>query len=326
MRGTIALRNSLSNAEGVSDDVLMSALLLNMYEGVVSFMSAKQNVSPHIKGTPALVECRKRLPLSTGTSQKVLLGARSQVISRALSSGERVPSNVSSWIEVARDVPVTPGSQLDELELEVANLRASSTLQSRGTERAAGELRKAVELDQRLAAWMNALPDDWIPVRVFGAYCIPESVRESGVYHNYCDVYRSVFAANMINSYRCSRIKLQLTILDHLKHHNTVSDTPSMLPLEIIQEMADEICASVPFHLGNRIKAGRIDDKSVEYPHVAGRPTESSHYAGAAAFGGIFSMLRLSELMSLTVPLRLGQRQWIGGQMARVKETYLVQQ
>lgn len=330
LKGVAALRKSLQNTEDVGDDVLMAALMLDMYEGLRSFWMSKPNSSPHVGGTAALVECRRRLPFASETSQKILLGARSQVVGRALSNAEPVPSNVSAWAAMTQDVPKTPGFRLDDLNVEVANLQAVASRLDSDTAAhdlsILGILNKATELDQRLLVWTSTLPDDWTPTRVSGPDSIPQSVRDAGLYQDHCDVYKSIFIANMFNSHCCSRIKLQLTILACLKHLNSDSfDTASVTALEIIQELADTMCASIPYHLGDRTTSGYLDDKTVQYPRIGGLPVPEDHRVGAAAYGGWFLASRLLELLSSSVPLRVGQRQWIGGQMYRVRRIYVIQ-
>lgn len=330
LKGLASLRKSLQSTEDIGDDVLMAALMLDMYEGVRSFLMSKPNNSPHVSGTTALVEYRRRLPFASETSQRVLLGARNQIVGRALSNTEPVPLNVSTWADRTQDVPKTPGFRFDDLNLEVANLQAlASRLSSDTTAQdlpVLGILRKATELDQRLLAWTSTVPDDWVPTRFSGPECILQSVRDAGLYQDHCDIYKTIFIANIFISHCCSRIKLQLTILACLKHLKSDNlDTASVTALEITQELADTVCASIPYFLGDRMMTGRIDDKTVQYPHIAGLLVPDDHYVGAAALGGWFLAARLSELLSPRVPLRIGQRQWIEGQMQRIVKIYAIQ-
>jgi hypothetical protein len=330
LKGVAALRKSLQSTEDVGDDILMAALMLDMYEGLRSFFVSKPNNSPHVSGIMALVEHRRRLPFSSETSQSVLLGARNRIVGRALSNAEPVPENLSTWADMTPDVPKTPEFRFDDLNVEVANLQAlASGFESETTVQGLsvlGILEKATELDQRLLAWASTVPGDWVPSRVSGPECIPQSVHDAGLYQEHCDIYKSIFIAYTFNSYCCSRIKLQLTILACLKHLNSGNfDIASVTALEITQELADTICASIPYQLGDRMTTGRIDDKNVQYPHMAGLSVTDAHYAGAAAFGGWLLATRLSELLSPRVPLRVGQRHWIGSQMQRIMKIYAVQ-
>ena len=329
LKGVTALRKSLQSTKDVGDDVLMAVLMLDMYEQLRSFWMSKPNNSPHVSGTAALVEYRRRLPFASETSQRILLGARNQIVGRALSHTEPVPIHVSTWADMTQDVLKTAGFRLDNLYIEVANLQAlalrfnsDTTIQDLSI---LSILKKATELDQRLLAWTSTVPDDWAPTRCSGPECISQSVRDAGLYQDYCDIYQSIFVAHIFNSHCCSRIKLQLTILTCLRQLNGSNfDIASVTVSEIIQELADTICASVPYHLGDRVTPGRIDDKTAQYPHIAGLSVRGGHHVEAAAYGGWFLAAPLSELLSPGVSLRAGQRQWIVRQMQRLMKIYMI--
>jgi len=148
-------------------------------------------------------------------------------------------------------------------------------------------------------------------------------VRDAGLYQDFCDIYRSIFIADMYNGCCSARMKIQMAIITCVKYLNNDNfNAVSVTAGEIIQEMADTICASIPYHMGDRMVFGRIDDRAVHYPRTSQHPVHEDHPLGAAAFGGWFLATRLSELLSLRVPLRVGQRQWIGGQMQRIMRIY----
>ena len=331
VKGVASLRENLQSAEDEGDDVLMAALMLDMYEGLQSFWMSKPNKSPHVNGTTALVKHQIRLPFASERSQRVFLGARNHIVGRVLHNAEPVPIGVSTWTNMSQDVPKTAGLRFDDLNFEVANLQAlASRFDSVSTVQdipILSILKKATELDQRLLAWTSTVPDDWLPTQVSGPQGIPQSVRKAGLYQDYCNIYKSILIAYTFNSHSCSRIKLQLTILSCIKHLNFTSDNSEMISetaSEIIQDLADTICASVPYHLGDRMTIGRIDDKTIKYPPVPGLPVPDGHQAAAAAQGGWYLATRMSELLSPGLPLRAGQQQWIEGQMQRVRQIYAI--
>ena len=327
LKGVASLRKVLQGNGKVGDDVVMAALMLEMYESVRAFLMSEPRNSPHIGGTVALVEHRRRRPFASEVSQRVLLGARNQIIGKALRNLEAVPSNISKWPDIASDLSETPAFRLDVLKMEVANIQyLVSQIANCGPTldvSVFNTLRKATELDQRLLVWTTSVSDHWATIRVSSLECIPQSVRDAGLYQDFCDVYGSIFIADMNNECCCARTKVQVAILTCLEYLSEEKyDAVSITTLEIIQEMADTICASIPYHLGDRMVAGRIDEKTVQYPHNAQQPVHEEHPISAAAFGGWLLATRLPELLSLRVPLRVGQREWIGGQMKRILRIY----
>lgn len=330
VKGIAALRESLRNTKIVGDEVLMAALMLDFYEGVSSFCTGKPNKGPHIKGTTALIDYQRQLLPASKVFQEVLLGARNQLIGRALQSKERVPPNVSTWDIMAENIPKTAGFRHDELNIELANFQAH--VEELNSDIASDEsfvlsiLEKATELDRRFGAWTNTIPEDWTPTRVSGSDRIPQSVQDAGLYQDHCDIYKSLPVANICNAHSCSQIRIQVIILACLKRLNPSRFTTaiSAKASEFIQKLADSVCASVPYHLGDRNSLARIDDETVRYPTTGRFLIDRNHQAQAAAFGGWFLVQRLPELLSPGLPLRNGQRQWILGQMERIRRIYVI--
>ena len=332
-KGIASLRRNIETSGEVGDDVLLAALMLQMYENLRSFSTSRFSNDVHVSGAIALVRQRKRLPFTNEASQRLLLGTRNHIVGRVLRSSKAMTPDVSTWARMTPDVPKTPAIRLDELNMELANFQAVfSELDANTLAQGASLLsllENAMQLDQRLIAWMTTVPDSWLPIRVSGLECIPQSVRKAGLYQDHCDIYQSIFVADQINSQRCSRIRIHLMILACLEHLDKEDgDTVSAISLGVIQELADDICACIPYHLGARLKFIRLDNvnnKTVQYPHVTGVTVSEDHHAAAAAFAGWFLTGRLAELLSPRVPLRDGQRQWIGGQMQRLKRLYGIQ-
>lgn len=327
IKAVVALRKSLQSTNEVGVDVLMAALVLDMYENLRSFFMLKPNNGPHVKGTTALLENKNRLPFAGELSQKVVLGARSHIVSRALTTKKSVPHSISERLDENRSVYMSPGIYLDELQIKVANLQAMvsgfDSCDKPSATAVSNTLNMAFELDEQLAAWIDTVPKNWIPTKVMGSESIPSSVREAGLYNNYCNVYKSIFVAYGLNSYHCSRIRLQITILACMGHKGSPNmEAASKSIFDVVQEQADSICASVPFHLGDRTTICRLGDRSIKYPHIEGLSTPDDHFVAATAFGGWFIGSKLLELISFKTPLRDGQRQWIISQLQRVARVY----
>ncbi|GAB7341257.1 hypothetical protein MBLNU457_7532t1 [Dothideomycetes sp. NU457] len=327
LKAMASLRRSLQDTKTVGDDVLTAALLLDMYESVRAFLWSKPVVEgAHINGVVAMIEQRRQYSDASAASKLLSLGARHHVIHRALHANEPMPESLSDCIELHEDVSRNTALRLDELDITLANIGAAASRVGRVDdiqEQALQILSKAYKLDQQYQSWADTAPSGWI-VRVSGLGCIPPSVQRSGLYQDHCHVYQSIFVAHTFNTYRVSRIKLQEAIVVCLTHlGDNATNTATRAAYATIQLMADDICASVPYHLGDRMHFARIDDKVVEYPHLTEQSrTDDEHIAGAAAMGGWSLAAQLVKVLKLQAPLRDGQRQWIVGQLQRLVRIY----
>ncbi|KAL8663596.1 MAG: hypothetical protein Q9202_003784 [Teloschistes flavicans] len=328
LNGIAAVRRRLQSPENIHDDDLMATLMLDMYDGIMSFCGARPHDGPHITGSKALLENRQKHPGNSENSQRILNGARSMIISRALGNKDRVPESVMVGTTNTQNVQRASESELETIQFEVANLQASAVRLTVGNEEgdtsALGILTKCNQLDQRLIAWSSTIPSEWVPTCIWDPESIPTSVREAGLYQRYCTVHRNIFIANMLNGHCCSRIRVYLTMLACLGQlQNPALERDRSTARNNIQDLADTICASVPYHLGDRISPQRLDDKTMQYPRVGDNPIPDEHYDTAACFGGMFLGKRLAELLQPGLSLRNGQREWILGQMGRIKRIYL---
>lgn len=328
-KGVAALRDRLLSDDEVSDDIILTTLMLDMYENVQSFSSGKLNRGPHVKGSIALLKRRKKVPSTRPQSPNLLLAARQRIINRVLSSKEPVSVDALALDEFVDNASKTPGNRQDDLNIQVADLSyRAAQLDQRdlvGRPAVLNLIRRATELDQQMLAWEESTPSDWAPIRLSGDDCIPARVRITGLYQAHCDIYKNIFVAERFNTHRFARIKVQIIILKCLDRLSLSSPTTAATAsLNIIQTLADDFCASVPYHVGDRTSFARIDDKTTQYPHLPGCQVSDDHHAVASAFAGFLLTRRLGELLSLEIPLRAGQKQWAGGQLQRIKTVYNV--
>ncbi|KAL9040453.1 MAG: hypothetical protein Q9180_001900 [Flavoplaca navasiana] len=320
-----AIRRHLQNAEDVDDDVLLATLLLDMYDGIRSFCGARPHESPHVKGSVAMIENRRNIPLTSKTSPSTLMGVRSRIVGDALKKGEPISTNVLTWTPATQNTPKTAEIELEVINIKVANLQVSAAqLKIPGMAALApGLMAKAIQLDEQLLAWTATIPDEWVPTYIWDLESIPQTVRQAGFYGDHCTIHQSIWTAETLNVHCISRITVGLVVLSCLEHvQDATKDITRMGILTTLQNLADTICASVPFYLGDRFEARRIDDKSIQYPHARDNPTPDGHYITAAAYGGMFLMKKLAELLKLAPFLRPGQIPWILGQMGRVRKIY----
>jgi hypothetical protein len=236
------------------------------------------------------------------------------------------------WGYVAVGTDVSPDIQLDNINVHVTIFNTSvtrvlqsneSNLDSRQSE-ISKLLCESLEIEKRLADWNANLPASWRPVKVSGGNCISASIQRAGLYQPHCHVYPSLPVSKTWNKYRLAQIRIQFGMLNLLCRFSSLSTAANDISTlrHRIQQEADDICACVPYHIGDRNAPSSVGDKRVTYPHPTGVPTPLPHYLHATAIGGYQLLDALAALVSMPVPLREGQREWIGEQIMRVFKIY----
>ena len=173
-------------------------------------------------------------------------------------------------------------------------------------------LSKAKEVDTSLALWPDIIPSSWLP-RVVSSQIVPPSVRDAGLYDKYCHTYPDVSVATTWNDWRAARLKVLALIARY---------QPEDLITASIQRLADDICASVPFLLGDRLEITPMYLTRNVYPGAEGQPLPKGHHQNAAAFGGWYILTPLRETTKVATYLREGQLNWVLGQMKRLARIY----
>lgn len=202
-------------------------------------------------------------------------------------------------------------------------------------------LDETCKLEEKLIAWSLSLDPEWYPVRVVGDQCFPKTIPR---YQDWTEVFYNVHIARTWNWYHVSRIRalvIKYALLGKVEQSHPPSDysspisacgsdqafdtqaqSPKQAVIAAIQVFVDQICATIPYYLGSRLKPGRIGDRSVDYPHLPGQPVLDDHYQSGPAMAGWQLLGPLSYILSLQVPLREGQKAWVGSQMLRISLIY----
>lgn len=239
---------------------------------------------------------------------------------------------MSTWTSHLNEDALSPSVQVDSINVDVANLAATArkhislppNIRSNMLSYTTDILQKAQNLQRRLQEWTTNLPSSWIPIPI-SKDNIPETIQKAGLYQNYCHIYPSISVASTWNKHRISLIRVHIIIHSILSLLTPTPTTLSLLStsLTAIQTMADEICASIPFTLGDKVKPGFMGDKRVQYPSAPGMEIKESHYQMAPALGGFWLLGPLQVVLGLEGGLvREGQRMWVGGQLGRIAFIY----
>ena len=213
---------------------------------------------------------------------------------------------------------------LTSIASEIVQLRQAWEILASGTHDASqveAILLKANAIDINLVAWTYCLPEHWIPV---AATMIPESVRMAGIYRNHCDCYTDIWIAVVWNTFRDCRILVQRIMLRCLYMNRSLDpDGRRISGITLtIQKLANDVCASVPYFLGDQLESVRMKPGLVKYPSSETRPVNQTHWMSAPLMGAwhVFPYLRNLCYSDLGLPLE--QCQWIQSQVNRILVIY----
>ncbi|OAP59194.1 hypothetical protein AYL99_06492 [Fonsecaea erecta] len=342
--------------EAKADETLATVFMLDFYDSLNRRFVHFVDTGTHQQGAVALLKHRGRDSFNTPLSQRLFNAMRSRHINYSLQFGKRVELDPELLTD---ETAVLPSAKLDLLNVELADL----LVLARDGPEAAGLsladfyrviLDRALSLEKRLQAWVDALPKSWQPVSI-PASELHHSIRDAGVYEGMCDVYSSLAVSHVNNAARSSQIGAIRLITRCSRGLNElgIAVDPQIEPyVDLrVQEVVDRFCASVPFHLGNRTRPA-FPDEHREYPHVPAElrrlasyvdpfgneveMTMEDHVRAAAAIGGWFIMVPLAGFLRaramaqanskpgpLVGKLRKGQVAWVRGQMERIQKIYL---
>lgn len=171
---------------------------------------------------------------------------------------------------------------------------------------------QAKTVDSNLAAWLEIIPSSWLPKRVAGE-SVPLTVRGAGMYDDHCDIYPDILVATTWNEWRAARLKVLALLARHQPGEQVTAN---------IQGLVDDICASLPFHLGDRTEMTPIYFARSLYPSAEGQPLPQGHHQNASAFGGWYLYAPLKQITNVSMYLREGQLEWVLGQLKRLAKIH----
>lgn len=226
-------------------------------------------------------------------------------------------------------------ARLTSATINIADLRscAKSALllpRNEDSEREVNDLLEyAISVDLLVAAWPESLPEEWRLKADDGFdYPFGDVPKSAFVYNDRNDVYVDLWVQSIWNQYRSARIKVQTIILDCIAWLDMPYEHQwywrAVYARMITQEMADDICASVPFALGTKTLGGPGDRDGIEYPYAGNEKVSEAHCRAAPALGGWHLMEPLRTSL-MGIGLRDGHKEWMMEQMSRIRRIYALQ-
>ncbi|KAL2052527.1 hypothetical protein ABVK25_007087 [Lepraria finkii] len=329
-----AIRNP---TESKKDETLMAVLLLGLFEKIMASADASKSdmTKMHNAGAAALVMHRGLDNVKTDLAIGLLFSVRSQLVEHAIEEGTSFKRYPDPLCNIFKGLSQNAAARLTSATINIADLRSSAKsalLLSKNTEseqEVNDLLEYAISVDLLVAAWPESLPEDWKAELADGFdYPLDDVPKLAFVYDDKMDIYLDLWVQSIWNQYRSARIKIQTIILDCISWLDTPYEHQwywrAIYAKTIIQEMADDICGSVPFALGTKMSGGPGDRDGVEFPYVGGQKASEEHRRAASALGG-WHLLGPMRSSLRTTCLRDGQKDWIIGQMQRISRIYALQ-
>lgn len=206
------------------------------------------------------------------------------------------------------------------LSMELPNLRLREQQLLKETDpeaqrKAAAELLKnAQDQDTRIASWSVTLPQDFI----YQSLPLHTPSRRGeftpDIYPHRMDIYNENTMASTWNTWRTARIYLLRIIMscaDTLEppqglYHPSPDHAGALV---MIQQLVDDICSSIPYHLGHHKKRASSPGFA-DYPHPPGSAKWPDNFAASGAVGGWLMMAPLSFACRLDC-IPSSQREWM---------------
>jgi hypothetical protein len=182
-------------------------------------------------------------------------------------------------------------------------------------------------LEAEFVTWTEEIPDLW---RYYTAMKISEIQGDITKMHAFpgdVDIYHDIWMASIWNLSRASRLFIQGVVircaawLSAPNDYITTEEYASAATLG--QRLVNEVCASVPYHLGWPPAKAALD--LVNFPDISGFACGDDSESSAKNLGGYFLLWPLFVAGSLDFVPDI-QRQWIRGRLAYIGHSMGIKQ
>jgi hypothetical protein len=252
----------------VSDSTLISVLLLSLFEALVwTYPRTPESWATHTQGALEIVKLRGTHQLNSLVGRQLFLQVTNIVCVNSLQRRSKVPQDLIDLVQGALQEPQykceTPQYELASLTSRVCNLVAE--IHAGGMN--AGEVLGATRtMHERYVSFAGHLPPAWHYLEVSLEELRPD-VYGSVIHH-----YPSHRMAQLWNSCRMVRILLNETIYAYSVSLPAVArQITQREAIADIEEMATQICASIPQFAGQLESSTKASTASLLWPLSAVR-------------------------------------------------------
>ncbi|KAF2623478.1 hypothetical protein BU25DRAFT_414242 [Macroventuria anomochaeta] len=226
-------------AVATSDAVLVSVLLLSLYETIVwSDAGTPDNWIKHTQGALALIQLRGKRQLNTLVGRQLFTQVANIICVDSLRSGTRLSPGLLELQNAALQYKdESPRFGMSSSTGELANLLADVT---EGCLTPSEVIEATQRMEAKYIAIISNLPACW----QYEEEALEEAHR--GVYGKTVHHYASNRSAQFWNSYRMTRILLNGVMHGHLRYLRSPNSSLLAQAKRNARQMAADICASVP--------------------------------------------------------------------------------
>lgn len=231
---------ALSNpSTATSDAVLVSVLLLSLYETIVwSNAGTPENWTTHTRGALALIKLRGKQQLDTFMGRQLFTQVTNIICVDGLRARKRLPPELLDLqLAALQYEDECPRFRMSSSTGELASLLAD-VAEGHMTPEEVVEATQAT--DAKYVALLSELPASWQYEEEWLDEAHPD------IYGRTFHRYSSNRAAQLWNSYRMARIFLNGVMHDHARRHRPPASSLLAHAEGNVQQMAKDICASVP--------------------------------------------------------------------------------
>lgn len=353
-----ATRKAMFNpAESTTDQLLLTILIFDLYDALVlHYTPGVPNYGKHKEGALALIKHRGAANYQTRRSRSLLEATRHSLLHYFLTERKTFPDDL---VDLFQQGPAsTPASSLDLISMQVTALQEQLFSLRREDPESMTELERrsryeeiieqAIRIETLLVNWkFQTLNPLWKPYYV-SRVSVSQSIVSAGFYGPHCITWQDLAYGDLWTSH-ASRCIYTLQAI-----RQALADEPSLLMEQKyqtlltqtdlqMQEFADFICFSVPFHIGDTmVPTNPLHAESINFPYTIVRDDDTgknkripnpltNYQARTAASGGwiiypqLVTLYRFAEPEDDAVPivLRDGQLDWIKDQVKRLQKIFL---
>ncbi|KAL9064759.1 MAG: hypothetical protein Q9157_007720 [Trypethelium eluteriae] len=302
-----------------SDEMLLTILLLGLYETISSKLRSSGAWSAHINGAVTLAKLRGTEQFNNPVSLNLFRAVRAHMLVNAIQNSLPItefPAEHGWLSDCEHESTTAQRLMFVTIQLPAVRQRAKQVFADPRLMDQRDVLSQlstsAADLDDAFARWYDSLPPRWSHQTVATLEGMPDDLEEAEAWPGPMNVYEDLIVSNVINNHRMGRIFCQAVVIACQarlgQSREAVEQSEKyQKAVKTARDLVNAVCATVPFHLGYDIK-----DRA--------RKMAQSKTA-AEAVGGYFLLWPLFVCTRVEC-IPADQKRWVRGRLRYISRTY----